>query len=113
MSGKETVRQNRAPGPALPPVRRAHHHNIGPSDLHGRPSYRPHRRLAARNGAGVRLRRQRDRNVVSAFLLGLMLGHVLIGPISDIIGKRRSILYGLAILSAGAVLCAVSPHWGR
>lgn len=48
-------------------------------------------------------------NVVSAFLLGLMLGHLLVGPLSDVIGRKRSILYGLIILSVGAVICALSP----
>lgn len=48
-------------------------------------------------------------NVVSAFLLGLMLGHLLVGPVSDVIGRKRSILYGLTILSLGAVICALAP----
>lgn len=47
--------------------------------------------------------------VVSSFLLGLMFGHLLIGPLSDILGRRCSILLGLSILCCGAVLCATAP----
>lgn len=47
--------------------------------------------------------------VVSAFLLGMTIGHLLIGPISDIIGRNRAILAGLTIMCVGAAVCALSP----
>lgn len=113
MSEKETVRQNSAPDSrpsagfgVLTIVTLGLLISMGA--LHTDPIAASLPGMAQEFGCGA----NGTANVVSAFLLGLMLGHILIGPISDIIGKRRSILYGLAILSAGAVLCAVSPTLG-
>lgn len=47
--------------------------------------------------------------LVSAFLLGMTLGHLPAGPISDIVGRNKTILGGLCILSLGTLLCAVAP----
>jgi MFS transporter, DHA1 family, multidrug resistance protein len=44
--------------------------------------------------------------VASAFFFGMMLGHLIIGPISDIIGRKRTVLAGLLILMIGAGICA-------
>ena len=44
------------------------------------------------------------------FMLGLALGQLLIGPFSDIRGRRTPFLIGLAIYSVVSLLCAFSAH---
>lgn len=46
--------------------------------------------------------------VISAFLLGMTAGQVFIGPVSDVIGRKRTILAGLSVLVAGGVVCALA-----
>jgi MFS transporter, DHA1 family, multidrug resistance protein len=45
---------------------------------------------------------------LAAFFLGLCLGQVMIGPISDRFGRRWPILIGLLLYILGATACAVS-----
>jgi len=47
-------------------------------------------------------------NVASAFFFGMMIGHLVIGPISDIIGRKKTILVGLVLLMMGAAVCAAA-----
>ena len=51
-------------------------------------------------------------NLTAAFLLGQMLGHIILGPTSDVYGRKRSITTGLSIAILGALLClfASSMH---
>lgn len=46
---------------------------------------------------------------LSAFIAGLALGQLVLGPLSDALGRRRPLLAGLALYVVGSVLCAVSP----
>jgi DHA1 family bicyclomycin/chloramphenicol resistance-like MFS transporter len=46
---------------------------------------------------------------LSAFIIGLALGQLVIGPLSDALGRRRPLVAGLALYAVGSVLCAVSP----
>ncbi|MEU3400585.1 multidrug effflux MFS transporter [Streptomyces filamentosus] len=46
---------------------------------------------------------------VTACLLGLALGQVVAGPLSDRLGRRRPLLIGVAAYVVTAVLCALSP----
>ena len=46
---------------------------------------------------------------VTACLIGLGLGQVVAGPLSDRFGRRRPLLVGVAAYVAASVLCAVSP----
>jgi DHA1 family bicyclomycin/chloramphenicol resistance-like MFS transporter len=46
---------------------------------------------------------------LSAFIVGLALGQLVLGPLSDALGRRRPLLAGLAMYVLGSVLCAVSP----
>ncbi|QKV75456.1 multidrug effflux MFS transporter [Amycolatopsis sp. Hca4] len=46
---------------------------------------------------------------LSAFIVGLALGQLVLGPLSDALGRRRPLLVGLALYVVGSVLCAVSP----
>lgn len=46
---------------------------------------------------------------VSACLLGLALGQLLAGPVSDRYGRRRPLMVGLAFFAIASLLCALSP----
>ncbi|BAL89202.1 putative MFS transporter [Actinoplanes missouriensis 431] len=43
-------------------------------------------------------------------LLGLGLGQLLVGPLSDAIGRRRPLLAGVAVHIVASVLCVVAPN---
>src|SRR5689334_21091886 len=43
-------------------------------------------------------------------LLGLGLGQLVIGPISDAIGRRRPLIAGLAVHVAASILCVLAPN---
>ncbi|NHN33450.1 Bcr/CflA family multidrug efflux MFS transporter [Paenibacillus agricola] len=43
------------------------------------------------------------------FLLGLALGQLFVGPISDIRGRRTPLLIGLALYAITSLLCVLSP----
>ncbi|MEU4254001.1 multidrug effflux MFS transporter [Amycolatopsis sp. NPDC026612] len=49
---------------------------------------------------------------LTAFIVGLALGQLVLGPLSDALGRRRPLLAGLALYIVGSVLCAVSPDAG-
>jgi DHA1 family bicyclomycin/chloramphenicol resistance-like MFS transporter len=42
-------------------------------------------------------------------LLGLALGQLVIGPLSDALGRRRPLIAGIALHIVSSVLCAVAP----
>jgi MFS transporter, DHA1 family, multidrug resistance protein len=46
---------------------------------------------------------------LSACLLGLALGQVIAGPLSDSLGRRRPLLVGLTAYIVASLLCAVAP----
>src|SRR5438876_5569985 len=46
---------------------------------------------------------------LSACLLGLALGQVIAGPLSDKLGRRRPLLVGLAAYALASLLCVVAP----
>ena len=46
---------------------------------------------------------------ITGLLLGLGLGQLIIGPLSDAFGRRRPLLIGLAAHGVMSVLCAVAP----
>ena len=45
-------------------------------------------------------------------LAGLALGQLLIGPLSDAIGRRRPLLYGVVVHIVASLLCVVAPNLG-
>ena len=50
---------------------------------------------------------------LTACLVGLALGQLIIGPLSDTFGRRRPLLIGLALYSMASLLCATAPTvWG-
>jgi DHA1 family bicyclomycin/chloramphenicol resistance-like MFS transporter len=49
---------------------------------------------------------------LSACLLGLALGQVIAGPLSDRLGRRRPLLVGLAAYALASLLCVLAPSVG-
>ncbi|MFJ4919328.1 multidrug effflux MFS transporter [Streptomyces sp. NPDC088725] len=46
---------------------------------------------------------------LTAFLIGMTLGHLVFGPLSDRYGRRRPLLAGAAVCAAATALCALAP----
>ncbi len=46
---------------------------------------------------------------ITACLIGLAFGQVVVGPLSDRFGRRRPLLAGIGIYVIASVLCAISP----
>ncbi|WP_246258363.1 Bcr/CflA family multidrug efflux MFS transporter [Amycolatopsis anabasis] len=46
---------------------------------------------------------------LTAFIIGLAIGQLVLGPLSDALGRRRPLLFGLALYAVASVLCALSP----
>jgi DHA1 family bicyclomycin/chloramphenicol resistance-like MFS transporter len=46
---------------------------------------------------------------LTAFVIGLAVGQLVLGPLSDALGRRKPLLAGLALYVLGSVLCAISP----
>jgi DHA1 family bicyclomycin/chloramphenicol resistance-like MFS transporter len=46
---------------------------------------------------------------LTAFIIGIALGQIVIGPLSDAMGRRKPLLAGLALYVIGSILCVVSP----
>lgn len=46
---------------------------------------------------------------ITTCLAGLAVGQLLAGPLSDALGRRRPLLFGLALYAVAGVLCAVVP----
>ncbi|WP_024800651.1 multidrug effflux MFS transporter [Nocardia sp. BMG51109] len=47
---------------------------------------------------------------MTAFLAGLVIGQLLIGPLSDSVGRRRPIIVGTALFAVFSLACAVAPN---
>ena len=46
---------------------------------------------------------------ITGLLIGLGFGQLIIGPLSDAVGRRKPLLYGLAAHGLTSVLCALAP----
>jgi Bcr/CflA subfamily drug resistance transporter len=46
---------------------------------------------------------------LTACVLGIAIGQVLAGPLSDTLGRRRPLMAGLALYTAASLLCAAAP----
>lgn len=46
---------------------------------------------------------------ITGLLVGLGLGQLVIGPLSDAFGRRRPLLFGLTAHAAASILCALAP----
>ncbi|WP_173922301.1 Bcr/CflA family efflux MFS transporter [Agromyces sp. Marseille-P2726] len=47
---------------------------------------------------------------LTAFLLGVAVGQLMVGALSDALGRRRVIIIGFAVLTAAGVLVAAAPN---
>ena len=65
-------------------------------------------RMASDLGTSPRLVQQ----TLTVFILGLALGQIVVGPISDACGRRPLLLGGLATYSVGSLVCAAAPTIG-
>ncbi|MPZ60625.1 MAG: Bcr/CflA family multidrug efflux MFS transporter [Propionibacteriales bacterium] len=61
--------------------------------------------LAAELGAGDAA----VQTTLTGMLLGLGVGQLVVGPLSDALGRRRPLLVGIGLHAAASVLCAVAP----
>jgi DHA1 family bicyclomycin/chloramphenicol resistance-like MFS transporter len=50
---------------------------------------------------------------LTVFVIGLAVGQVLAGPLSDMWGRRRPLLAGMALYVAGSAWCALAPDAGQ
>ena len=46
---------------------------------------------------------------LTACLIGLALGQLFVGPLSDARGRRSPLLFGMALYTAASILCALAP----
>jgi DHA1 family bicyclomycin/chloramphenicol resistance-like MFS transporter len=46
---------------------------------------------------------------VTTFLIGLAVGQLIAGPLSDAFGRRRPVIVGLAVFTACSLVCALTP----
>ena len=49
--------------------------------------------------------------VVMVFFLGMALGQLVVGPLSDAYGRKRVIIWGYALFVAGCVLSMLAGNW--
>lgn len=49
---------------------------------------------------------------LTVFVVGLAVGQVIVGPLSDAWGRRRPLLIGIALYVAGSLWCALAPTAG-
>ena len=62
--------------------------------------------LARDLGAGASLAQL----TVTMFLIGLALGQFLAGPLSDVHGRRRPLIAGMAAFTVASLVCAFAPN---
>ncbi len=49
---------------------------------------------------------------LTVFVIGLAAGQLVVGPLSDALGRRRPLLAGVALYAASSVCCALAPTAG-
>ncbi|MEU7798090.1 multidrug effflux MFS transporter [Micromonospora arborensis] len=60
--------------------------------------------------AGLRTTETAVQLTLTGTLIGLALGQLLVGPLSDVIGRRKPLLAGLATHIVASVLCVFAPN---
>ncbi len=51
-------------------------------------------------------------HVISLFILGMAVGELVLGPLSDAVGRKRSLLAGLALYLTGSLIALLAPSLG-
>jgi len=59
--------------------------------------------------AGLQASTAQAQMTLSAFLLGFAAGQFFYGPVSDRVGRRPVLLFGLGLFTLASVLCALAP----
>ncbi|MGQ4389595.1 multidrug effflux MFS transporter [Streptomyces sp. SAS_270] len=60
-------------------------------------------------GADLHVSQTVTQLTLTAFMLGIALGQLVIGPLSDTLGRRRPLLIGLSVYVAAGAMCALAP----
>ena len=51
-------------------------------------------------------------NTLPAYFMGLAIGQLIYGPISDRIGRKKPLYFGMALYAVASLLCILAPdHW--
>lgn len=51
-------------------------------------------------------------NTLPAYFMGLAIGQLVYGPISDRIGRKKPLYFGMALYAVASLLCILAPdHW--
>ena len=51
-------------------------------------------------------------NTMPAYFMGLAIGQLIYGPISDRIGRKKPLYFGMALYAVASLLCILAPdHW--
>ncbi|RZG77124.1 multidrug effflux MFS transporter [Acinetobacter sp. WCHAc060025] len=55
---------------------------------------------------------QQIANTLPAYFFGLAIGQLIYGPISDRIGRKKPLYFGMALYAIASLLCVLAPdHW--
>lgn len=55
---------------------------------------------------------QQVANTLPAYFLGLAVGQLIYGPISDRIGRKKPLYFGMTLFAFASLLCVLAPdHW--
>jgi len=65
----------------------------------------------AQMGAELGVDERRLALILSGFFVTFALGQLIVGPLSDRIGRRPVVLGGLATFAAGSLICAMAPDF--
>ena len=49
-------------------------------------------------------------NTLPAYFLGLAVGQLIYGPISDRIGRKKPLYFGMTLFTLGSLLCFLAPN---
>lgn len=61
-------------------------------------------------GADLGVSQSAVQATITGMLIGLGVGQLIIGPLSDAIGRRRPLIVGVAVHLLASVLCALAPN---
>ncbi|MER6133722.1 multidrug effflux MFS transporter [Streptomyces sp. NPDC001815] len=61
-------------------------------------------------GADLHVSQAVTQLTLTAFMVGIALGQLVVGPLSDTLGRRRPLLIGLTVYVAAGLVCALAPN---